>query len=82
MASKNAENLANSLIQTLNASHTHSITFDNGKEFSKHMLISEVLNIDIFFADTYSSWQRGTNENTNGLIRQFFSKNLRLDNIT
>ncbi len=69
LASKNAENLANSLIQILNASHTHSITFDNGKEFSKHMLISEVLNIDIFFADTYSSWQRGTNENTNGLIR-------------
>ncbi len=69
LASKNAENLANSLIQILNASHTHSITFDNGKEFSKHMLISKVLNIDIFFADTYSSWQRGTNENTNGLIR-------------
>ncbi|MGQ4006611.1 IS30 family transposase [Francisellaceae bacterium CB300] len=82
LASKNAENLANSGIQTLNASHTHSITFDNGKEFSKHILISQALNIDIFFADSYSSWQRGTNENTNGLIRQFFPKNLRLDDIT
>ena len=59
-----------------------TITFDNGKEFSKHAQISKVLDIDIYFADPYSSWQLGTNENTNGLIRQFFPKNMKLNDIS
>ncbi|WP_194117399.1 IS30 family transposase [Chitinilyticum piscinae] len=51
-----------------------SITFDNGKEFAGHATISRRLKADCYFADPYSSWQRGSNENTNGLIRQYFPK--------
>lgn len=54
--------------------HSHTMTFDNGKEFSNHKEISEVLDIDVYFAAPYCSWQRGLNENTNGLIRQYFPK--------
>lgn len=52
----------------------YTITFDNGKEFSEHKTISNELKAEVFFADPYSSYQRGTNENTNGLIRQYFPK--------
>lgn len=51
-----------------------TLTSDNGKEFAEHEKIAEKLNLDYYFADPYSSWQRGTNENSNGLIRQFFPK--------
>lgn len=51
-----------------------SITFDNGKEFAGHEAIAKALKADCYFADPYSSWQRGTNENTNGLIRQYYPK--------
>ena len=53
---------------------THTITFDNRKEFSNHQSIAEILQTNMFFAHPYSSWERGINENTNGLIRQFFPK--------
>jgi IS30 family transposase len=51
-----------------------TITSDNGIEFIRHQKIAHNLNADFFFADPYSSWQRGTNENTNGLVRQYFPK--------
>ena len=51
-----------------------SITFDNGMEFSYHHVIEHYLNTTVYFAEPYKSWQRGTNENTNGLIRQFIPK--------
>jgi IS30 family transposase len=51
-----------------------SLTFDNGKEFAEHRKLSCGLGLEIFFADPYASWQRGTNENTNGLLRQYFPK--------
>lgn len=51
-----------------------TITSDNGKEFAEHKLVSETLNIDYFFARPYHSWERGSNENLNGLIRQYFPK--------
>jgi IS30 family transposase len=51
-----------------------TITSDNGTEFARHKQIALSLNADFFFADPYSSWQRGTNENTNGLVRQYFPK--------
>ena len=51
-----------------------TITADNGKEFSLHEHTAQALEIDWYFADPYSAWQRGTNENTNGLIRQYIKK--------
>ena len=60
----------------------HTITADNGKEFSFHEKIAEKLNILIYFAKPYHSWERGANENTNGLIRQYFPKGTDFGNIT
>ena len=51
-----------------------SITFDNGHEFSNHLNIAKQLNCQVFFAFPYHSWERGLNENTNGLIRQYIPK--------
>lgn len=51
-----------------------TITFDNGLEFAHHEKIAEGLDAKIYFAHPYSSWERGINENTNGLIRQYFPK--------
>jgi len=53
----------------------HTITADNGKEFAYHEKISKALSADVYFAHPYSSWERGLNENTNGLLRQYFPKN-------
>jgi IS30 family transposase len=52
----------------------HTITSDNGKEFANHKIIAQKLNADYFFADPYSSWQRGLNEYTNKLYRQYLPK--------
>jgi transposase, IS30 family len=49
-------------------------TYDNGKEFALHGLLAEILEVDAYFAHPYHSWERGLNENTNGLIRQYFPK--------
>ena len=59
-----------------------TITSDNGKEFAGHEEIANKLKADFFFAHPYSSWERGTNENTNGLIRQYFPKNRDFTTIT
>ncbi|MCJ7693118.1 MAG: IS30 family transposase, partial [Sedimentisphaerales bacterium] len=52
----------------------YTLTVDNGKEFSNHESVAETLQISVYFADPYSAWQRGLNENTNGLIRQYVPK--------
>ena len=59
-----------------------TITFDNGHEFSDHERIAKKLNTKIYFAHPYSSWERGRNENTNGLIRQYFPKKTDLSKVT
>jgi len=73
---KNAKALAKELYCMLlpykNA--VHSITSDNGTEFCEHQMIARKLNTSFFFANPYSSWQRGLNEYTNGLIRQYIPK--------
>ncbi len=52
----------------------HTITADNGKEFAYHEQIAAALEATVYFADPYSSWQRGLNENTSGLLRQYWPK--------
>ncbi|HEY5139917.1 MAG TPA: IS30 family transposase [Methylococcales bacterium] len=61
---------------------TLTITADNGKEFAGHETMKEQLNADVYFAHPYHSWERGLNENTNGLIRQYFTKGSSFENIT
>lgn len=60
---------------------THTITFDNGKEFALHEAMASALDTKVYFADPYCSWQRGLNENHNGLLRQYMPKSQSLDDV-
>jgi len=64
------------------AARIHTITVDNGKEFCDHRDIATVLQANIYFAHPYASWERGLNENTNGLVRQYFPKKYDFAQIT
>jgi len=81
---KNADDLSKVMIDTLMPykSDVQTITSDNGTEFARHTEISKELGANFYFAHPYSSWERGTNENTNGLIRQYIPKKQTFDNIT
>ena len=59
-----------------------TITFDNGSEFTQHGLMNEALGIGIYFADPYSSWQRGANENSNRQLRAYLPKRSDIRNLT
>jgi transposase, IS30 family len=59
-----------------------SMTYDNGMEMAKHKLLTEMTGMIFYFAHPYSSWERGTNENTNGLIRRNFPKGTNFNDIT
>ena len=67
---------------TLPSPQRRTLTFDNGKEFAQHQSLAERLAIKVYFADPYCSWQRGTHENTNGLLRQFIPKRTDFSNIS
>ena len=60
----------------------HTITYDNGREFADHEGMARDLDARIYFAHPYASWERGLNENTNGLIRQYFPKDRDLTTVT
>jgi len=70
--------VAKALVQLLRPyiENVLTITSDNGKEFSQHMKISKRLKADLYFAHPYHAWERGLNENTNGLLRQYFPKKM------
>jgi IS30 family transposase len=59
-----------------------TMTADNGKEFADHQEVGKALDSEFYFAKPYHSWERGLNEHTNGLVRQYFPKNKRFDEIT
>ena len=59
-----------------------TITFDNGLEFAEHAKIGKKLGAEVYFAHPYASWERGINENTNGLIRQYFPKGTDFSTVT
>lgn len=83
LESKNAEHVAAIAIDSIKDVGTpvYSVTFDNGLEFAAHESISLAADVKIYFAHPYSSYERGTNENTNGLIRQYFPKKMNLSKI-
>jgi transposase, IS30 family len=62
------------LFEQIGTALRKTVTFDNGKEFSGHQTLARVLGVLCFFANPYHSWERGLNEHTNGLLRQFFPK--------
>lgn len=82
--SKCAEDVTQATIDLLKPyeAAVHTITADNGKEFAYHEKISEALTTDVYFAHPYSSWERGLNENTNGLLRQYLPKETDFKKVT
>ena len=60
----------------------NTVTSDNGKEFAKHESIAKNLDAQFFFAHPYASWERGLNESTNGLIRQYLPKKTQFNHIS
>jgi IS30 family transposase len=81
---RTAEAAKNAIVHMLKPypTKTLTITCDNGKEFADHEEIAKKLKADVFFAHAYASWERGTNENTNGLARQYFPKGSDFSKIT
>lgn len=84
LTGKRADLLAEAAVQGLQhlKDRVKTITLDNGLEFARHETIAEGLGTDIYFAHPYASWERGINENTNGLIRQYFPKGTDFNQVT
>lgn len=81
---KTAQEVGDAVIEVLGPMKelVHTITSDNGRKFAHHKRIAKELAAEMYFAHPYASWERGTNENTNGLIRQYFPKDMDLSTIT
>jgi transposase, IS30 family len=81
---KKAVNVRDAIIQLFTPvkEFVKTITFDNGKEFSCHEMIAKKVECKTYFAKPYHSWERGQNENANGLLRQYFPKSMELIDVT
>jgi IS30 family transposase len=81
---KTADLVSNAIINRLKplSKKVRTLTYDNGKEFAEHASIDQALGSISYFADPYSSWQRGSNENLNGLIRQYIPKSRPLSTVS
>ncbi len=84
VARKTTKNVCQAIIELLEPykDKVKTLTFDNGSEFCHHMTIAKALNAQTYFAKPYASWERGINENTNGLLRQFFPKGTNFNEVT
>ena len=82
--SKKAEEVSRAIVEQLQdwMPYLHTMTADNGKEFAEHLFVAEELNIDHYFAKPYHSWERGSNENLNRLVRQYLPKKTDFTTIT
>jgi IS30 family transposase len=81
---KTARNVSDAMIRMLTPykDKVHTLTFDNGSEFIEHERVGKHLDAQTYFAAPYASWERGANENTNGLLRQFFPKGTDFNDVT
>jgi len=84
VARKTAQAVSDTMIALLTpfTDCVHTMTTDNGKEFAQHERIAQTIDTEFYFAHPYRSWERGANENMNGLIRQFFPKKMHFETIT
>jgi len=85
LSSKKAEEVAevfSKMLNKLNSEFKKSMTYDNGIEMARHEKITKNTGMKIYFAHPYSSWERGTNENTNGLIRRYLPKGTNFNEIS
>lgn len=82
--SKHASQVTEAMIKLFSNSglDVKSVTSDNGREFAGHEVVSDTLGIDFYFAHPYSPWERGANENTNGLLRQYAPKKTDFSKLT
>jgi len=84
LSGKHAHNVAQATIDLLGnlaPQWRRTITFDNGSEFARHQDIEQAIGVKSYFADPYASYQRGKNENTNGLLRQYLPKSMTLNQL-
>ena len=83
LSSKKADEVTTAIIVELwpFVGKIRSLTMDNGKEFSGHETFAAILQTKVYFAHPYASWERGTNENANGLIRQYLPKGMSFNNL-
>ena len=81
---RQAQPVSQAIIQMLRAHprHRHTLTLDNGKEFAQHAWVQRCLGTRVYFADPHSPWQRGLNENHNGLLRHYLPKCSDLGSVT
>jgi len=82
VARNTAELVGRAITTQLQPLAVKTITSDNGREFARHQQVAAQLSADFYFAHPYSSWERGVNENTNGLVRQYFPKKSDFSKIT
>ena len=85
MPDRKADTMAATIIRTLSEfppELVKTITCDRGTEFANWREIEETLNCDVYFADPYCAWQKGTNENSNGLLREFYPKGKNLSRVS
>jgi len=79
---KTGQAVARAIGAGLHGLTVHTLTSDNGREFAAHQRVAESLNAEFYFCHPYQAWERGLNENTNGLIRQYFPKQMEFAKIT
>ena len=82
ISSRNALTAKEAIVNLLKDYPVHSISLDNGSEFSEFIALEKELHTKVYFAEPHKPWQRGTNENTNGLIRFFFPKGFDFRTVT
>jgi IS30 family transposase len=82
VARKTADLVTDATLEKLIGIPVHTVTYDNGKEFSDHASISQALGASCYFAKPYHSWERGLNEHTNGLVRQYLPKGTNLRKVS
>ena len=85
VASRKSEEVGQAVVQALQdipPPLRKTIPFDNGSAFADHGVIAQELNVDIYFAHPYSAYERGRNENANGLLRQYVPKGMSFESVT